>query len=104
MLDTNHCLSFEPSPPGSPPIGEDMEKAGMMMDHDRHVYLNLKEGGHFGSQSDTWYDLCLQVHVSSLLMMHDFVKIRWSGYMFSLINPISRIDQIWREIKDGEVQ
>lgn len=45
MLDTNHCLSLEPSPPGSPPKGEDMEKAGMMLDHDRHVYHSLKEGG-----------------------------------------------------------
>ncbi|XP_019108832.1 myocardin related transcription factor Ab isoform X2 [Larimichthys crocea] len=43
MLDTNHCLSFEPSPPGSPPIGEDMEKALLLMDHDRHVYHSLKE-------------------------------------------------------------
>ncbi|KAE8284506.1 hypothetical protein D5F01_LYC17839 [Larimichthys crocea] len=43
MLDTNHCLSFEPSPPGSPPIGEDMEKAMLLMDHDRHVYHSLKE-------------------------------------------------------------
>ncbi|TKS90111.1 MKL/myocardin-like protein 1 [Collichthys lucidus] len=43
MLDTNHCLSFEPSPPGSPPIGEDMEKAVLLMDHDRHVYHSLKE-------------------------------------------------------------
>ncbi|KAM9336487.1 myocardin related transcription factor Ab isoform 3-T3 [Symphorus nematophorus] len=43
MLDTNHCLSFEPSPPGSPPMGEDMEKAGLTMDHDRHVYHSLKE-------------------------------------------------------------
>lgn len=45
MLDTNHCLSLEPSPPGSPPKGEDMEKAGMLLDHDRHVYHSLKEGG-----------------------------------------------------------
>ncbi|XP_075949377.1 myocardin related transcription factor Ab isoform X4 [Anarhichas minor] len=43
MLDTNHCLSFEPSPPGSPPMGEDMEKAGLIMDHDRLVYHSLKE-------------------------------------------------------------
>ncbi|KAM3591675.1 uncharacterized protein V6R79_005739 [Siganus canaliculatus] len=43
MLDTNHCLSFEPSPPGSPPMGEDMEKAGLTLDHDRHVYHSLKE-------------------------------------------------------------
>ncbi|XP_028423417.1 myocardin related transcription factor Ab isoform X2 [Perca flavescens] len=43
MLDTNHCLSFEPSPPGSPLMGEDMEKAVLMMDHDRLVYHSLKE-------------------------------------------------------------
>ncbi|XP_070707287.1 myocardin related transcription factor Ab isoform X2 [Pempheris klunzingeri] len=43
MLDTNHCLSFEPSPPGSPPMGEGMEKAGLTMDHDRLVYHSLKE-------------------------------------------------------------
>ncbi|XP_042253360.1 myocardin related transcription factor Ab isoform X1 [Thunnus maccoyii] len=43
MLDTNHCLSFEPSPGGSPPMGEDMEKAGLKMDHDRLVYHSLKE-------------------------------------------------------------
>ncbi|KAM6963648.1 myocardin related transcription factor Ab isoform 10-T12 [Tautogolabrus adspersus] len=49
MLDTNHCLSFEPSPPGSPPMGDDMEKAGLEMDHDRHVYHSLKEGGRSGS-------------------------------------------------------
>lgn len=45
MLDTNHCLSLEPSPPGSPPMGEDMEKAGLILDHERHVYHSLKEGG-----------------------------------------------------------
>ncbi|GAA6219985.1 myocardin related transcription factor Ab isoform X3 [Lates japonicus] len=44
MLDTNHCLSFEPSPLDSPPMGDDMdEKAGLKMDHDRHVYHSLKE-------------------------------------------------------------
>ncbi|KAK1881082.1 Myocardin-related transcription factor A [Dissostichus eleginoides] len=43
MLDTNHCLSYEPSPPGSPPMGEDMEKAGLTLDQDRLVYLSLKE-------------------------------------------------------------
>ncbi|XP_040922454.1 myocardin related transcription factor Ab isoform X2 [Toxotes jaculatrix] len=43
MLDTNHCLSFEPSPLGSPPMGDDMEKAGLKMDHDRDVYHSLKE-------------------------------------------------------------
>ncbi|KAF3853264.1 hypothetical protein F7725_013952 [Dissostichus mawsoni] len=43
MLDTNHCLSYEPSPPGSPPMGEDMEKAGMTLDQDRLVYHSLKE-------------------------------------------------------------
>ncbi|XP_026170618.1 myocardin related transcription factor Ab isoform X6 [Mastacembelus armatus] len=43
MLDTNHCLSLEPSPLGSPPMGDDMEKAGLKMDHDRHVYHSLKE-------------------------------------------------------------
>lgn len=49
MLDTNHCLSFEPSPLGSPPMGEDMEKAGLEMDHDKHVYHSLKEGGQAGA-------------------------------------------------------
>ncbi|XP_054623088.1 myocardin related transcription factor Ab isoform X2 [Dunckerocampus dactyliophorus] len=43
MLDTNHCLSFEHSSLGSPPMGDDMEKAGVRMDHDRHVYHSLKE-------------------------------------------------------------
>ncbi|XP_077358960.1 myocardin related transcription factor Ab isoform X2 [Festucalex cinctus] len=43
MLDTNHCLSFEHSPLGSPPMGDDMDKAGVRMDHDRHVYHSLKE-------------------------------------------------------------
>ncbi|XP_029933475.1 myocardin related transcription factor Ab isoform X2 [Myripristis murdjan] len=43
MLDTNHCLSFEPSPLGSPPIGEDMEKPGLRTDHDKHIYHSLKE-------------------------------------------------------------
>ena len=46
MLDTNHCLSFEPaSPMGSPPIGEDLEKADLRTDLDRDVYHSLKEGG-----------------------------------------------------------
>lgn len=49
MLDTNHCLSFEPSRLGSPPMGDDMEKAGLDMDHDRHVYHSLKEGGQLGT-------------------------------------------------------
>ncbi|XP_061764981.1 myocardin related transcription factor Ab isoform X2 [Nerophis ophidion] len=43
MLDSNHCLSFEHSSLGSPPMGDDMEKAGVRMDHDRHVYHSLKE-------------------------------------------------------------
>ncbi|XP_077407442.1 myocardin related transcription factor Ab isoform X3 [Vanacampus margaritifer] len=43
MLDTNHCLSFEHSPLGSPPMGDDLDKAGVRMDHDRHVYHSLKE-------------------------------------------------------------
>ncbi|XP_069012191.1 myocardin related transcription factor Ab isoform X5 [Embiotoca jacksoni] len=43
MLDTNHCLSFEPSPPGSPLMADDMEKAGLKTDHDRLVYHSLKE-------------------------------------------------------------
>uniref|UniRef100_A0A3P8TTZ9 Myocardin related transcription factor Ab n=1 Tax=Amphiprion percula TaxID=161767 RepID=A0A3P8TTZ9_AMPPE len=43
MLDTNHCLSIEPSPPGSPPMADDMEKAALKMDHDRLVYHSLKE-------------------------------------------------------------
>lgn len=45
MLDTNHCLSFEPSSLDSPPMGDDMEKEGLKMDHDRLVYHSLKEGG-----------------------------------------------------------
>lgn len=49
MLDTNHCLSFEPSCLDSPPMGDDMEKAGLNMDHDRHVYHSLKEGGRLGT-------------------------------------------------------
>ncbi|XP_017289132.1 myocardin related transcription factor Ab isoform X3 [Kryptolebias marmoratus] len=43
MLDTNHCLSFDPSSLGSPPVAEDMEKADLKMDHDRLVYHSLKE-------------------------------------------------------------
>ncbi|KAM9426180.1 myocardin related transcription factor Ab isoform 2-T2 [Pholidichthys leucotaenia] len=43
MLDTNHCLSFGPSSLGSPPIGDDMEKAELKIDHDRLVYHSLKE-------------------------------------------------------------
>lgn len=50
MLDTNHCLSFETSPMGSPPMGDDMEKAGLKMEHDRHVYHSLKEGGQSGAK------------------------------------------------------
>lgn len=45
MLDTNHCLSFEPSSSECSPIGEDFEKAALKMDLDRHVYHSLKEGG-----------------------------------------------------------
>lgn len=45
MLDTNHCLSFEPTSLGSPPLADDIEKAGLKMDHDRLVYHSLKEGG-----------------------------------------------------------
>lgn len=45
MLDTNHCLSFEPSPLDSPPMVDDLEKAGLKMDNDRLVYHSLKEGG-----------------------------------------------------------
>ncbi|XP_029953538.1 myocardin related transcription factor Ab isoform X3 [Salarias fasciatus] len=43
MLDTNHCLSFEPSPLDSPPMADDLEKAGLKMDNDRLVYHSLKE-------------------------------------------------------------
>ncbi|XP_067343813.1 myocardin related transcription factor Ab isoform X5 [Channa argus] len=43
MLDTNHCLSFAPSHLGSPPMGDDMEKAQLKMEHDKHVYHSLKE-------------------------------------------------------------
>ncbi|CAM9289397.1 unnamed protein product, partial [Lampetra planeri] len=43
MLDTGHCLSFEPTPLGTSPMGEDMDKAGLKMDHDKHVYHSLKE-------------------------------------------------------------
>ncbi|XP_055360234.1 myocardin related transcription factor Ab isoform X3 [Betta splendens] len=43
MLDTNLCLSFETSRFASSPMGDDMEKAGLTMDHDRHVYHSLKE-------------------------------------------------------------
>ncbi|CAN9508903.1 unnamed protein product [Ophioblennius macclurei] len=43
MLDTNHCLSFEPSPLGSPPMADDLEKAGLKMDNDKLVYHSLKE-------------------------------------------------------------
>lgn len=53
MLDTNHCLSFEPSPLGSSPMGEDMEKAGLTMDRDKQVYHSLKEGGRTGAARDT---------------------------------------------------
>ncbi|XP_023805086.1 MKL/myocardin-like protein 1 isoform X2 [Oryzias latipes] len=43
MLDTNHCLSFNPTPLGSPPMADDMVKAALKMDHDRLVYHSLKE-------------------------------------------------------------
>ncbi|KAK7918889.1 hypothetical protein WMY93_010173 [Mugilogobius chulae] len=43
MLDTNHCLSFEPSPSECSPIGEDFDKEALKMDLDRHVYHSLKE-------------------------------------------------------------
>lgn len=65
MLDTNHCLSIEPSPPGSPPMANDMEKAALKMDHDRLVYHSLKEGGRSGVTHRQWrheiflYVLCL---------------------------------------------
>ncbi|KAM3859336.1 myocardin related transcription factor Ab [Diretmus argenteus] len=45
MLDTNHCLSFESSPLGSPPMGEDTDKPGLWTEQDRQVYHSLKEGG-----------------------------------------------------------
>lgn len=45
MLDTNHCLSFEPSPLGSPPMLEGEEKLELGMDYDKQAYHNLKEGG-----------------------------------------------------------
>jgi len=47
MLDTNHCLSLEPaSPMGSPPMGDDLEKADLRTDLDMgDVYHSLKEGG-----------------------------------------------------------
>ncbi|XP_075889741.1 myocardin related transcription factor Ab isoform X3 [Nelusetta ayraudi] len=43
MLDTNQCLSLEPSPPGSPPMADDLEKAGLTSERDRLVYHSLKE-------------------------------------------------------------
>ncbi|KAM8890345.1 myocardin related transcription factor Ab isoform 2-T2 [Synchiropus picturatus] len=49
MLDTNHCLSFEPSPLDCSPMEDDMDKSGLKMDHDRHVYHSLKEGGRSGA-------------------------------------------------------
>lgn len=45
MLDTNHCLSFKPSPLDSPPMADDMENACLKMDQERLVYHSLKEGG-----------------------------------------------------------
>lgn len=45
MLDTSNCLSFDLSPLDSPPMGDEMEKAGQKTDHDRQVYYSLKEGG-----------------------------------------------------------
>lgn len=71
MLDTNHCLSLEPSPPGSPPKGEDMEKAGMMLDHDRHVYHSLKEGGQAITKTAD-----LSLHAG--LYWYGFVHLTWS--------------------------
>lgn len=81
MLDTNHCLSFEPSCLGSPPMGDDMEKAGLNMDHDRHVYHSLKEGGQsvaaHSQQRNTISDMicvycmCLSLQVNvSILWFH----------------------------------
>ncbi|XP_055085380.1 myocardin related transcription factor Ab isoform X3 [Periophthalmus magnuspinnatus] len=43
MLDTNHGLSFEPSPSECSPIEEDFDKEALKMDLDRHVYHSLKE-------------------------------------------------------------
>lgn len=50
MLDTNQCLSLEPSPPGSPPMADDLEKAGLTSERDRLVYHSLKEGGPAGAE------------------------------------------------------
>lgn len=50
MLDTNQCLSLEPSPPGSPPMADDLEKAGLTSERDRLVYHSLKEGGPAGGE------------------------------------------------------
>lgn len=54
MLDTNHFLSFDPSFLGSPPEVDDMEKAGLKMDHDRLVYHSLKEGGQSVTHADVF--------------------------------------------------
>ncbi|KAM9715691.1 myocardin related transcription factor Ab isoform 3-T3 [Menidia menidia] len=45
MLDTNHCLSFQPSPLDSPPMEDDTDKEDLKMDHDSStlVYHSLKE-------------------------------------------------------------
>lgn len=82
MLDTNHCLSFEPSPPGSPPMGEDMEKAGLTMDHDRHVYHSLKEGGRFLElHSQYRYKIsdmiCVYVPVWFISVLYGFIQHKW---------------------------
>lgn len=54
MLDTNQCLSLEPSPPGSPPMADDLEKAGLTSERDRLVYHSLKEGGRDGRNLIGW--------------------------------------------------
>lgn len=61
MLDTNHFLSFDPSFLGSPPAVDDMEKAGLKVDHDRLVYHSLKEGGQSVTHADI-FDI-VQVHI-----------------------------------------
>lgn len=88
MLDTNHFLSFERSPLGSPPMGNDMDKAGVRMDHDRHVYHSLKEGGQSiaACTQDIRADLCsvftLGPHLRDINSKLEFESNGWKNVIF----------------------
>lgn len=81
MLDTTHFLSFDPSFLGSPPVVDDMEKAGLKVDHDRLVYHSLKEGGRSVTHADVFDIVQVQIFLSLLSLaqkaasdLHSFRK------------------------------